>query len=149
MLDGIFDNLQFWHWWIFAVLLMILEVFSPGAFFMWMGAAAGVIGLVLLFIPDMSWQLQFILFTVLSFITIIVGRTYFNRDKNDFDDPTIGELEQSLIGKVVEVEQAIQNGTGRVKVGETTWKANGPDCPAGHSVKVVGVNGAVLMVEPI
>ena len=63
---GIFDNLEFWHWWVFAIVLVILEVFSPGAFFMWMGAAAGVTGLSLLVMPELSWQTQFVIFAIMS-----------------------------------------------------------------------------------
>ncbi len=147
MLEGIFDNLQFWHWWLFAIVLLILEVFTPGAFFMWLGAAAGVTGFVLLLIPDMGWQLQFIIFAVFSIVTIFLGRAFFNREDINTEDPTVGELEKNLIGKVFEVEKAIRNGSGRVKVGESTWKASGPDCEVGASVRVVSVNGAELIVE--
>lgn len=146
--QGIFDNLQFWHWLVFAIVLIILEVFSPSAFFMWMGLAAGATGLSLLVLPEMSWQIQFILFSVASIVAILVGRTFFSRKSANTDDPTLSQLEHELTGKTYEVEKPIINGSGRVKVGESTWKAQGPDCEAGASVKVVGVQGAVLLVEP-
>jgi hypothetical protein len=146
---GIFDNLLFWHWWVFAIVLVILEVFSPGAFFMWMGVASGMTGLALLLFPEMSWQVQFILFAASSIAAILIGRTFFNRRSSNTDDPTLSQLEKELTGNVYEVEKAIINGSGRVKVGESTWKAQGPDVAAGESVKVVGVKGAVLLVEPV
>lgn len=145
--NGLFDNLLYWHWWVFAIILIILEVFSPAAFFMWMGAAAGVTGLVLLVLPDMSWQIQFIIFSASSIVAILLGRTFFNRDSENVDDPTLGQFELELIGNIYEVEQAIRNGTGRVKVGESTWKANGPDCDTGKLIRVVSVKGAELEVE--
>lgn len=144
---GIFDNLEFWHWWIFAIVLIILEVFSPGAFFMWMGAAAGATGAALLVMPEMSWQVQFIIFSVASIAAILLGRTFFNRKSANTDDPTLSTLETDLTGKTFVVEKPIINGSGRIQVGESTWKAQGPDCEAGSSVKVVGVQGAVLVVE--
>jgi membrane protein implicated in regulation of membrane protease activity len=146
---GIFDNLQFWHWWVFAIVLVIFEVFSPGAFFMWLGAAAGATGLVLLILPEMSWEIQFIIFAATSIIAILVGRTFFGRKSVNTDDPTLSQLEKELTGNTYEVEKAIRNGSGRIKVGESTWKAQGPDCEAGKSVKVIGVKGAVLLVEPV
>jgi len=145
--QGIFDNLEFWHWWVFAIVLVILEVFAPSAFFVWMGAAAGVTGLVLLAIPDMSWQIQFIVFSVISIAAILLGRTFFNRPEINTDDPTLSQLESELTGNIYTVEKAIVNGSGRIQVGESTWKAQGPDCAAGDSVKVIGVQGAVLLVE--
>ena len=147
--QGIFDNLEFWHWWVFAVVLIILEVFSPGAFFMWMGAAAGVTGLTLLIVPDLSWQMQFVIFAAMSIVAILVGKTFFNRKSANTDDPTLSTLETDLMGNVYTVEKAIINGSGRIQVGESTWKAQGPDCEAGSSVKVVSVQGAVLVVEPV
>ena len=145
--QGIFDNLQYWHWWVFAVVLIILEVFSPGAFFMWMGAAAGVTGAALIIAPEMSWQMQFIIFAAMSIVAILIGKTFFNRKSANTDDPTISTLEADLTGNIYIVEKPIVNGSGRIQVGESTWKAQGPDCEAGASVKVVGVQGAVLLVE--
>ena len=37
-----FDVFDYWHWWVLAILLFILEVFSPAAFFIWIGLAAGI-----------------------------------------------------------------------------------------------------------
>ena len=149
MLNGIFDNLLFWHWWVFAIILLILEVFTPGAFFMWMGLAAVVTGFFSLIFIDLNWQLQFVLFAISSIATILLGRIFFNRKEINTEDPTLSQLESELIGKIVVVEIAIKNGSGRVKVGDTTWKAKGADYDAGTSVKVVAVNGTDLMVEAI
>ncbi len=147
--SGLLDNLQFWHWWVFGIVLIALEVFAPGAFFMWMGIAAGATGLALLISPEMSWQWQFIIFSVASIAAILIGRTFFKRKSINTDDPTLSQLEKELTGNVYKVEKPIINGSGRVKVGESTWKAEGPDCKAGVSVKVTGVRGAVLLVEPV
>ncbi len=149
MLTGIFDNQVYWHWWIFAIILLILEIFTPGAFFMWMSAAAGLIGIILLAVPELSWQTQFIIFAITSVIAIIAGKMWFTRNPINTEMPSLNSREDELIGRVLEVEQAIINGSGRVKVGESTWKANGPDCKIGASVRVVSVSGAELMVETI
>lgn len=147
MLNGVFDSLLYWHWWLFAIALIILEVFSAGAFFIWMGVAATFTGFILLLIPEISWETQFILFAISSILAILIGRAFFNRKENTTEDPTLSGQENSLIGKTFAVEQAITNGSGRVKVGESTWKANGPDCKVGSSVKVIAVDGAELIVE--
>jgi membrane protein implicated in regulation of membrane protease activity len=34
-----------------------------------------------------------------------------------------------------------------VRVGDSVWRAEGPDLPAGDRVKVIGVDGAALKVE--
>jgi inner membrane protein len=37
---------------------------------------------------------------------------------------------------------------GKVHVDDTQWRVSGVDSPAGKRVRVVGVDGAVLRVEP-
>lgn len=58
---GFLEQLEFWHWWIGAVLLAIIEIFAPGAFFIWLGAAAAVVGFVMLALPDTSWKIQLLI----------------------------------------------------------------------------------------
>lgn len=148
-MNGIFDNLLFWHWWVFAIVLIILEILTPGAFFMWMGASASLIGLFLLVASETSWEIQFILFAVISILSIIAGKFWFKRNPIHSEQPTLNQREDDLIGQIFEVEQAIINGSGRIKVGESTWKAKGPDCEIGSSVHVIKVEGTELIVELI
>lgn len=149
MLTGIFDNLQFWHWLVFGIILVILEIFSPAAFFMWMGAAAGVTGLALLAIPEISWEMQFVIFSIASIVAVLLGRIFFGRKEINIDDPTISQIESELMGNIYTVEKAIQNGAGRIIVGESTWKAVGPDCDVDSKVRVVAVKGSILEVQPV
>ena len=41
-----YESVAYWHWWVLAVLLFILEVFSPAAFIPWIGLAAVIVGIV-------------------------------------------------------------------------------------------------------
>ena len=43
--------------------------------------------------------------------------------------------------------EAIDGGSGRVKVGDSVWTANGPDTPAGARVRIIGISGTKLKVE--
>ncbi len=140
------EHMQFWHWWVLAVILLILEVFSPAAFFMWMSVAAGVIGLVLLAVPDLSWQAQCLGFAALSVPAILAGRSWFKRNPIASEQPSLNKMGEELVGKVFNVAEAIINGQGRIKVGETTWKVSGEDLPVGAKVKVTSVQSAVLQV---
>jgi hypothetical protein len=48
--------IEFWQWWIAAIVLLVIESFLPGQIFLWMGLSAGVIGLVLLIFADLGWM---------------------------------------------------------------------------------------------
>lgn len=47
------------------------------------------------------------------------------------------------------LEQAIEQGFGRVVLGDSVWRVSGPDLPVGQRVRIVGSQGAVLVVEPL
>ena len=55
----------------------------------------------------------------------------------------------TLLGETVTVVQAIEGGTGRVRVGDGEWIARGPDTPTGTRVTVVGADGTTLKVAPL
>jgi hypothetical protein len=63
------------------------------------------------------------------------------------DLPDLNVRGQQYIGRSLVVEQAIQNGRGKVRLGDTLWSVEGPDAPAGSNVTVTGVRGTVLVVE--
>jgi hypothetical protein len=68
-------------------------------------------------------------------------------DATKSDLPDLNERGHQYVGRSLVVEQAIQNGRGKVRVGDSVWQAEGPDAPAGARVKVTGTRGTVLVVE--
>ena len=138
-----------WHWWWVAAgaLLGILEILLPGIFLIWIAVAAWITALITAFIPlTLAWQL--VVFVVLAFVTVFVGRQYYARNPVESADPHLNTRAARLIGQVVTVESAIENGKGRVRVGDGVWNATGPDAPGGASVRITGANGTCLTVEP-
>ena len=136
-----------WLWLIAAVALAILEVLLPGIFLVWIAAAAGLTGLALLFF-DFDFPIQAVLFAVLAFAAVAVGRRYYARNPMQTSDPKLNERAARLIGKTVTVETAIRDGSGRVRVGDGVWNARGADAPAGTAVVIVAADGTCLTVEP-
>ena len=47
------EAIEFWHWWVLGVALIIVESLAPGFFFLWMGVAAGATGVLLLVAPSL------------------------------------------------------------------------------------------------
>ncbi len=142
-------SVTFWQWWIAALVLLVLEVFVPGAFFLWMGVAAGVTGLLLYLIPTLGWEYQLLLFAVLSVASIIVWRVYLRRHPTATDRPTLNRRGEQYVGRLFTLEEPIVNGSGKIRVDDSTWKIEGADCPGGSRVRVTGVDGTVLRVEPV
>ena len=142
-----FSTLLFWHWWLLGLVLVVVEMVAPGFFLLWIGLAAGVTGLVLFIVPGMGWQVQFVLFGVLALASVAAARYYVRRNPIRSEDATLNRRGSQYVGHVFNLDEAIVNGVGKVKVGDGWWRAQGPDLPAGARVKVVGVDGNMLKVE--
>jgi membrane protein implicated in regulation of membrane protease activity len=140
----LFANVTFWHWWILAAVLLALEMFAPTTLFLWTGVSAGVIGVALLVAPDTAWQVQVLAFAVLSVGSVVLYRRFVPRKAAA--GPELNERMTRYVGQTYALESAIENGRGRVRVGDTTWIVQGPDLPAGARVTVVGTDGASLKV---
>jgi len=135
-----------WNWLILAVLLFTLETILPGVHFLWFGIAAVIVGGISM-ATGIAWPLQIVAFGVLAVLTVFLVRRYVRPDVTKSDLPDLNERSQQYVGRSLVVEQAIQNGRGKVRVGDTLWQAEGPDVPAGARVKVTAARGTVLVVE--
>jgi len=143
------ETAVFWHWWVLAVVLMIVEVFAPGAVFIWMGVAAGVVGLILWIFPATPWEAQWTIFALMSVASIVAFQFYLRRNPTATDRPRLNRRGQQYVDRVFVLAEPIENGFGKIRVDDSTWKISGPDCPAGTKVRVHGVDGVVLQVRPV
>lgn len=135
-----------WWWLLAAAVLGILEIFLPGIFLVWMAIAAGITGIVVAFVAiPLAYQLG--LFAVLAFASVYAGRRVYARNPVASDDPHLNARAARLIGQIVTVETAIENGKGRVKVGDGVWNARGPDLPSGARALITASDGTCLTVE--
>ena len=141
-------QLTLWHWFIGGLALMILEVLVPGVIFLWLGVAAIVTGLILAVVPEMSPEYQLIAFAVLSVVSVLAGRMWLKHKPLQTDHPNLNRRGQQYVGRRFNLSEAIVNGSGKIKVDDSTWKVTGEDMAEGQVVEVTGVEGTVLQVEP-
>lgn len=130
-----------------ALLLAIAELLAPGFFLIFVAAAAAVTGFVLLAMPGMHAITQVVLFALFSAAAISLGRGWYQRMRGTTSESSLNDRTGKLIGKTVEVCDAIVAGEGRVRVGDGAWSAQGPDAPVGALVRIVGAEGTMLRVE--
>ena len=142
------NQIEFWHWWIAAAVLIGIEMLAPGIFFLWMGIAAGSIGLLLLVAPGIDWQIQFILFAVVSIGAIFGWRAYLKKHPTETDLPNLNRRGAQYVGRSFTLEEPIVNGKGKIKVDDTIWRITGVDLASGTKVKVVSCEGTILKIEP-
>ena len=147
-MDATISNLlASYGWWLLALLLIAAELVAPGYFLLWIGLAAGLMGLVMLAVPNLVFIVQAILFALLSIAVCLVYWKFIRPTAELRDDqPLLNRKGDRMIGRRVVVVDAIINGRGKVTVGDSAWLAEGDDCAVGTAVKVVAVMGTSLQV---
>lgn len=143
------EQLDYWHWWILGAGLLILEIFAPGAFFLWLAIAAGVTGLATFLLPAMGWEYQLLVFSVLAVVSIVAWRQYLRKHPTETDRPTLNRRGEQYVGRIFTLAEPIVNGEGKVRVDDTTWKIRGEDCAVGARIKIMDVDGTVLVCQPL
>lgn len=134
-------------WWILALLLIAAELIAPGYFLLWIGIAAGVMGLLTLALPSFPFLVQAVIFGVLAVAICLIYWKYIRPSTELRDDqPLLNRKGERMIGRRVLAADAFVNGRGKVKVGDTMWLAEGFDAQAGELVEVIGVYGTTLQV---
>ena len=141
------EHIVFWHWWILAGLLLILELTAPAFFFLWLGIAAAAVGLILLVFPGIGLETQLVLFGIDSIVAVLAWRKYRETRPLTTDQPNLNRRGHQYIGRVFSLDVPITNGVGKVTVDDSTWKVKGPDLPAGTHVKVIDVEGVVFRIK--
>ena len=144
-LDGLEPH---WVWLTLGIVLGTLEMLVPGVYLIWLAAAAIVTG-VLAWGLDLSLPVQIIDFVFLSLIFAFSARRWLRDKPIESADPLMNRRGARLIGETALVVQAIEHGSGRVKLGDSEWIARGPNVAAGERVRISGSEGAILLVEPL
>lgn len=133
-------------WLAIGLVLAVAEMAIPGVFLIWMAGAALVTGLVSWLVP-IGLPLQIVLFAVLSILAVFIGKRLLKDHPVVSADPKMNQRGERVVGETVVVTQAIEGGSGRVKLGDSEWLARGADAAVGTRLKVSGHDGVVLLVE--
>lgn len=137
-----------WSWIVAGLVLLALELVVPGGFLLWMGIAGILTGVLTLFQP-LDWPVQWLIFGVLSLVSILIWVRLTRNRGNQTDRPLLNHRAEQFIGHQAVLDQPIAGGFGRLALGDTIWRIAGPDLPAGQRVRIIGAEGAVLRVEAI
>ena len=145
---------EYWHWIVFGIALMLSEIFIGLFFIIWFGAAAIVVGLLLLPLPNMSGTAQLILWAISS---ASFALAWFKLIKPlNIDKTKAGLSKEALLGEVGQVLQ-VPSGDKRGKVrfpapvlGSDEWLIISHEAVSiGDRVSVVDLSGNALIVKKV
>jgi membrane protein implicated in regulation of membrane protease activity len=139
--------MQAWQiWMIIGIVCIVIEIFDPAFFFLSLGIAAIMTGLLSFAVK--ATALQIIIFAVLSFLAFLSMRKL---GKKILSTPGSETNVYALKGKLGIVMKAIpEHGKGYVKIDSEEWSAiakNNLTIELNARVSVVDVEGNKLIVE--
>jgi membrane protein implicated in regulation of membrane protease activity len=143
------QHLSYWNWLAIGTLLLILEVFGAGGYLLWIGLAGACVGLLTFLFPELPWTAQFILFGLLSVLTAVFWWQRQRSAAKPSDQPGLNQRGSELQGRQFVLHEAILDGRGKIKAGDSLWLVSGPDLPVGSPVRVIGQDGVILKVEAL
>lgn len=145
------DDILNWHWWMYAgIILLILEVFTPGFII----ACIGLGALCASAIAYLGFNIdsQLITFAISTLISLFIIRPVLLKKGGNEDQ--IKTNTDALIGRVGSVTESIDNSLqkGRVVIDGDYWKANSSnnEIISEHTkVKVTSIDSTIITVKKI
>jgi membrane protein implicated in regulation of membrane protease activity len=141
--------MPWWGWAVGAAVIGLAELQVPGSYLIWIALGAALTAAMCAALPA-SLELQLATFAVAAAASCCAG--YFVYRRVDPRRPTEGRLNErglSMVGMRGIVCDRIENGQGKVRLGDSTWLAEGPSLDEGTPIVVHAVRGTRVLVEPV
>ncbi|MBP7127094.1 NfeD family protein [Myxococcota bacterium] len=142
--------MDWWIWLVVGIVLMVLEVVTPGFVLFFFGGAAVLLGGLLSLGIGMPVWAEFLLFSVLAVVLTVAFRGPLKRrlEGRPRSAPRVDRLEDETATPLVSLEPGA---TGQAELRGTVWKARNestnPLAP-GSPCRVVRVDGLTLVLAP-
>ncbi|WBU51709.1 NfeD family protein [Kosakonia pseudosacchari] len=138
-------------WLVLGGLLLAAEMLGGNGYLLWSGVAAVVTGLLAWVIPfGLEWQ--GVLFAVLTMLAAWLWWQWLSRrvKQQKPADASLNLRGQQLIGRRFQLDNALVNGRGHMRVGDSSWPVSADDdLTAGTRVEVTAVEGITLRIKAV
>lgn len=147
-ISHIFDS--HWYWLSAALLLFVLEVIVPGAFLMWIGLGAAMVGVFILFFPLAPLGVLLVVLAISVIMAVLLG-IYFQKKRLSNQGATLVQGLNMYIGRQFMLSLAIEpNELVRIRIDDTFFSATADSSlKAGQIVKVKQVQNNTLHLEAV
>lgn len=148
-------SLEWWHWIVLGIALVIAELAVPAFFVIWFGLGALAVGLLLAVLP-LGETAQVALWIVASLAMVVLWFKVFKRGEYLRSKTRAGQSDGDSIGEIGLMSKAAEPfARGRVRfqkplLGAEEWECM-VDAPiaVGERVRVVAVEGSFLKVVKV
>ena len=138
------------RWTILGIVLLGFELLTGTTYILWPAVAALIMAALVFFLP-LGWELQFILFFILSTALLLAGHKFVRPKVKGGEPSDLNDRARTMVGTRVKALRDFELGKGRVEVGDTQWSAaiKDGDVKKNDELRVVEVIGATLWVEKV
>lgn len=140
-------DVSHWHWLALGIVLIILEMLTGGGFLLWIGLSACMVFLLSWCLPSMGFDMELLAFSLGAIVVSVLWWWYLKRNPIQSDLPDLNQRAAQYIGRVFDLDTPMENGRGRIKIGDTVWRVEGEDMSEGTKVRVTSCKGVILIVE--
>lgn len=145
-----FMTIEWWHWTVGGIALVLLELAIPAFFMIWFGFGALLLSLLMLVAPSMPMTAQILLWLAASVAMMILWFRVFKRNAHK---TLVGTADGDVIGEAGLLVNAVapyQRGKVRFQrpiLGAEEWACTAEsDIAAGERVRIVSVEGSFVKV---
>ena len=79
--------MSYWMWLIAGLILLSIELIAPVTYFLWLGGAAFITAASVFVVPNLTWQIQIVIFSVLAVIGFLISRKYIKNKVLESEAP--------------------------------------------------------------
>lgn len=144
-------QIEWWHWIVAGVVLLLSELAMPMFVLVWFGLGAVAVGILLMLLPHMPLTAQMSLWLVLSIALVVL---WFRVFKPGQHKTRIGMADANIIGEVGLLTHAVapfQKGEVRFQkpiLGSEVWTCMAAEeIAVGERVRIVQIDGSLLTVS--
>ena len=153
MIDWLDSNMLYWHWIVFGLLLITVELFVTVFVMLWLGAAAIIVGVIHLLIP-LDFSAELIIWSVLSALFLLLWHKLVS--PRMANKTLAGLSREAIIGQVgMVIFFSQQESRGKLKfpapvIGNDEWEFIYSDkLDNGDKVQVIDISGNSLLIKPL
>jgi len=153
MIEWLDGNILYWHWIVFGLLLITIELFTPVFVMLWLGVAGILVGVFTLLL-SLGFSAQLIIWAMLSTLFLLAWHKFISPK---ITTKTLAGLSrEAMIGQIgMVISFSEQQGRGKLKfpapvVGNDEWEIiYSGTLNNGDKVQVVDISGNSLMVTTL
>jgi hypothetical protein len=137
-----------WFWISLGCLLLAAEMLGASGYLLWSGVAAVLVGLIVWVVP-IDWAWQGVIFALLIIVAALGWWSWLRSHNIALPASLLNRRGEQLVGTRTFLIEPLVNGIGRVRIGDSTWRARcDQDLAVGVAVEVIAVDGITLRVRP-